>query len=73
MTPPHMPGAERMIEVLREIQELARIDIAKAEGGELSQITIRALGYWLARAWEAGNAYEKERQRLRDVDRGDAG
>lgn len=63
MTPPHGLGAERMIEVLREIQELARIDLAREVGGELSQPALRLLSYWLARAWEAGSDYERERKR----------
>lgn len=51
-----------MIQDMREIIELARIDLAHAEGGPLTPDALRMLSYWIVRAWEAGVSYGK-RQR----------
>lgn len=63
MVPKKDPGTERAIEILREIQELCRIDVARSIGGAISQATLRVISYWIARAWEAGVDYQKSRNR----------
>ena len=52
----------RAIETLRQIQELARDELAHEMGGALTPGTLRSLSYWIARAWEAGNDAERKRK-----------
>lgn len=60
MSPPTLLAA-RAIEALRDLLELARIEMAKAFGNEPPPSVQRVLAYWLARAWEAGVEYQKSR------------
>lgn len=56
---PRDKEAERAIEALRQIQTLARDELATKLGGAMSAETMRILSYWIARAWEAGRDYKR--------------
>lgn len=53
--------AARAIQDIRDLVELARTELAEAQGGELSLDSLQIISYWLARAWEAGRDYEIQR------------
>lgn len=66
MSAPRRPVINRAIETLREIAELARIELAAAMGGPLTQRALKVLSYFLAMAWEAGVDYQKRKEREPD-------